>query len=86
MGLRLPVEWVDIADPDPNLEGGALSCFRQGRNLGGAAFSRLEGIFRGEDGRSIYFACACGLPDDFIENVSVRRRRALPFVTNWRIP
>ena len=60
VGSRLPVEWVDINDADPNLEGGALSCFQQGRNLGGAAFNRLEGIFRGEDGRSIYFISTSG--------------------------
>lgn len=60
VGLRLPVEWVDINDPDPNLEGGALSCFRQGRDQGGAAFNRLEGVFRGEDGRSMYFVSTSG--------------------------
>lgn len=60
VGVRLPVEWVTIADPDPDLEGGALSCFRQGRSLGGAAFNRLEGIFCGLDGRSIYFVSTSG--------------------------
>lgn len=60
VGLRLPVEWVRIDNPDPNLEGGAQSCFRQGSAKGGAAFNRLEGIFRGEDGRSIYFLSTSG--------------------------
>lgn len=60
MGLRLPVSWVPIPVPDPNLEGGAMSCFAQGRAAGGAAFNRLEGIFRGEDGRSIYFLSTSG--------------------------
>lgn len=60
VGLRMPVEWVDINDPDPNLEMGALSCFRQGRDQGGAAFNRLEGIFRGEDGYSMFFISTSG--------------------------
>ena len=55
VGLRLPVRWVPIPVPDPDLEGGGLSCFGQGRAGGGAAFNRLEGVFRGEDGRSMYF-------------------------------
>jgi hypothetical protein len=60
VGVRLPVAWVPIDDPDPNLEGGAARCFIQGRVQGGAAFNRLEGIFRGEDGRSIYFLSTSG--------------------------
>lgn len=59
LGSLLPVEWVNIADPDPNLEGGATSCFNQGLALGGARFNRLEGIFRGEGG-SIYFLSTSG--------------------------
>jgi hypothetical protein len=60
VGVRRAVDWVDIGDPDPALELGSLSCFRQGRDQGGAAFNRLEGIFRGEDGRSIYFLSTSG--------------------------
>lgn len=60
VGLRLPVEWVDIGNPDPGLETGAPSCFQQGRGLGGAAFNRLEGIFRGEDGLSMFFLSTSG--------------------------
>lgn len=60
VGLRLPVAWVTIPVPDPNLEGGGLSCFAQGRAAGGAAFNRLEGLFRGEDGRSMYFLSTSG--------------------------
>jgi hypothetical protein len=60
VGLRLPVSWVTIPVPDPNLEGGGLSCFAQGRAVGGAAFNRLEGLFRGEDGRSMYFLSTSG--------------------------
>jgi secreted PhoX family phosphatase len=60
IGARLPVSWVTIPVPDPNLEGGAMSCFAQGRAAGGAAFNRLEGIFRGEDGRSVFFISTSG--------------------------
>ncbi|MDB5866860.1 MAG: hypothetical protein JWO70_4666 [Betaproteobacteria bacterium] len=60
VGARLPVRWVDVANPDPDLEGGATTCFQQGRKLGGAAFNRLEGIYRGEDGESIYFVSTSG--------------------------
>lgn len=59
VGAPLPVEWVNIADPDPNLEGGAASCFNQGLALGGARFDRLEGVFRGAGG-SIYFLSTSG--------------------------
>ena len=60
VGARLPVQWVDIHNPNPDLEAGAESCFAQGRMQGGAAFNRLEGIFRGEDGVSIYFVSTSG--------------------------
>ena len=60
VGIRLPVHWVTIPVPDPNLEGGAMSCFAQGRAAGGAAFNRLEGIFRAPDGDSMYFLSTSG--------------------------
>jgi secreted PhoX family phosphatase len=60
VGAKLPVEWVNIDNPDPNLEGGAMSCFNQGRAKGGAAFNRLEGIFMSHDGRSAYFVSTSG--------------------------
>jgi uncharacterized protein len=60
VGKRLPVEWVPIAAPDPDLESGALSCYRQGLALGGATFNRLEGVFTGLDGKSIYFVSTSG--------------------------
>jgi len=60
VGARLPAEWVNIDFPDPNLEGGAQTCSQQGRAKGGAWFNRLEGVFRGEDGRSIFFASTSG--------------------------
>jgi secreted PhoX family phosphatase len=60
VGARLPVQWVDIVNPNPDLEAGAPRCFAQGRARGGAAFNRLEGIFRGEDGASMYFVSTSG--------------------------
>ncbi len=60
VGARLPVEWVSIEDADPDLENGALSCFRQGFDKGGAFFNRLEGVFIGLDGRSVYFVSTSG--------------------------
>jgi secreted PhoX family phosphatase len=60
VGVRLPVQWVTIPVADPNLEGGGLSCFAQGRAAGGAAFNRLEGVFRAHDGESMYFVSTSG--------------------------
>jgi hypothetical protein len=60
VGARLPVEWITIDAPDPDLEGGALSCYRQGLAKGGATFNRLEGVFPGVDGHSIYFVSTSG--------------------------
>lgn len=59
VGKRLACEWVDIADPDPNLAAGRPTCFRQGRALGGARFNRLEGICRAGR-RAIYFVSTTG--------------------------
>jgi secreted PhoX family phosphatase len=55
----LHCEWVDIGNPDPNLAAGQPGCFAQGRAQGGAAFNRLEGVYRGEGG-SIYFISTSG--------------------------
>ena len=60
VGVRLPVHWVTIPVPDPALESGGMSCFAQGRAAGGAAFNRLEGIFRAPDRESIYFLSTSG--------------------------
>jgi len=59
VGPVLHCEWADIDNPDPNLAGGQASCFAQGRAQGGAAFNRLEGVYRGEGG-SIYFISTAG--------------------------
>jgi secreted PhoX family phosphatase len=55
----LPVEWVVINDPDPDLEHGASCVFDQGFDQDGAKFNRLEGLFRGEDG-SVYCSSTSG--------------------------
>src|SRR4051812_38221733 len=60
VGAHLDVEWTDIRSPDPDLEHGAPTCFAQARTRGGAAFNRLEGIYRSHDGRSIYFVSTSG--------------------------
>ncbi len=49
VGRRLAARWVDIAEPDPDLEAGASTVFVQGANGDGARFNRLEGIWWGED-------------------------------------
>jgi hypothetical protein len=59
LGTVLRCEWVDIGNPDPDLAGGAASCFAQGRAQGGAAFNRLEGVYRGERD-SIFFISTSG--------------------------
>jgi len=60
VGARLPVTWVDIRDPNPDLEREEPGCFAQGRTRGGAAFNRLEGVFPGEDGLSVFFVSTSG--------------------------
>lgn len=58
-GRRLPVEWVDILDPDPvaaDIDQSAV--FKQGFALGGAVFSRLEGCWWGEG--AAYFTSTDG--------------------------
>lgn len=46
-GQPLPVEWVDIDDPDPDSDD-SLAVFYQGRERGGAVFARLEGAWYGD--------------------------------------
>jgi secreted PhoX family phosphatase len=59
-GQRLPVTWVRIDEPDPELTGVAdpLSTFNQGWNKGGAKFNRLEGCW--EDDSTIFFVSTSG--------------------------
>ena len=58
MGARLPVEWVRIPDPDPDLEGGAATVTQQGLAQGAAKFNRLEGCWHGDG--SIFFNSTSG--------------------------
>ena len=58
-GAALPVEWVDIADPDPaDAETNPLAVFQQGWARGGAPFQRLEGCWYGEG--NVYFNSTSG--------------------------
>jgi secreted PhoX family phosphatase len=57
VGKPLPVIWVDIEDPDPEVFS-PDAVFQQGWALGGAAFNRLEGCWYA-DGR-IYFTSTQG--------------------------
>ncbi|HEU5130009.1 MAG TPA: alkaline phosphatase PhoX [Glycomyces sp.] len=55
----LPVEWVDIADPDPaDAERVPLAVFNQGWARGAAVFGRLEGCWWG--GGAVYLASSSG--------------------------
>jgi secreted PhoX family phosphatase len=59
-GTVYDVEWVDVPNPDPNLEGGELSTFRQGFNASGTRFRRPEGIWYGNG--TFFFVCTSGGP------------------------
>lgn len=59
-GTLFDVDWVDIPNPDPDLEGGELRTYFQGFNAGAARFQRPEGIWYG--GGSLFFACTSGGP------------------------
>lgn len=58
-GTVLPVEWVDIDDPDPDEAGTNPNLvFLQGLEKGGAIFQRLEGCWYGDG--SIFFNSTSG--------------------------
>jgi secreted PhoX family phosphatase len=59
-GERLPVRWVRIDEPDPELTAVAdpRSTFNQGWAKGGAKFNRLEGCW--EDDSTIFFVSTSG--------------------------
>jgi uncharacterized protein len=59
-GERLPVTWVRIDEPDPELTGvgDPRSTFNQGWAQGGAKFNRLEGCW--EDDGTIFFVSTSG--------------------------
>lgn len=56
-GVALPIEWVDIADPNPPGQG-SNDVYNQGAVLGAARFSRLEGCWYGNG--AIYFDATSG--------------------------
>ncbi len=56
---KLAVEWIDIPNPDPDLEGGATGVFAQGYARGGCRFNRLEGLWRGANG-GVFFSSTSG--------------------------
>ena len=59
-GETLPVRWVRIEEPDPELTrvGDERSTFNQGWEKGGAKFNRLEGCW--EDDSTIFFVSTSG--------------------------
>lgn len=59
VGARIPVEWIDVADPDPIIaETDPAAVFRAGYRDGAARFQRLEGCFWADD--SCYFVSTSG--------------------------
>ena len=54
----LPVEWVDIENPDPAVITSATSVFAQGLARGGTRFARLEGCWWGDEG--VFFNATSG--------------------------
>lgn len=58
-GIVLPVEWVPIADPDPDAAASS-AVFDQGWAQGGAVFSRLEGAWWSDADDSAYVVCTDG--------------------------
>lgn len=59
-GESLPVEWVDIDDPDPHeADLDPLAVYRQGLDREGATFARIEGCWWAGAG-AVYFCCTDG--------------------------
>jgi secreted PhoX family phosphatase len=59
VGARLPVTWVDVANPDPPAaQTNPAAVFEQGRARGGTRFRRLEGAWFG--GGSLFFTSTTG--------------------------
>jgi secreted PhoX family phosphatase len=59
-GETVNIEWVDIADPEVLGQTDRAAVYNQGAELGGASFSRGEGMWYGNG--LIYFACSSGGP------------------------
>lgn len=60
VGASLPVVWIAIPDPDPNIEGGATQVAAQGIAGGAALFNRLEGIWYDRHTRTFFFNSTSG--------------------------
>jgi uncharacterized protein len=60
VGVEMPVQWVRIEDPDPDLEGGAPSVAAQGAVKGAALFNRLEGLWYDRRSGGFFFVSTSG--------------------------
>jgi secreted PhoX family phosphatase len=60
VGRSLPVRWVPIEDPDPDIEGGATEVAAQGIAGGAALFNRLEGIWYDRETKGFFFNSTSG--------------------------
>jgi uncharacterized protein len=60
VGQSLPVRWVPIDDPDPDIEGGAPEVAAQGLAGGAAMFNRLEGIWYDRQTKGFFFNSTSG--------------------------
>lgn len=60
VGRSLPVRWIPIDDPDPDLEDGATPVALQGIARGAAMFNRLEGIWYDRETRGFFFNSTSG--------------------------
>ena len=60
VGASLPVVWIPIPDPDPDIEGGATQVAAQGIAGGAALFNRLEGIWYDHHADTFFFNSTSG--------------------------
>lgn len=61
VGADLPVRWVAIEAPDPDLEANpAATVAREGISKGAATFNRLEGIWYDPSSKGFFFASTSG--------------------------
>jgi hypothetical protein len=60
VGISLPVVWIPIDDPDPDIEGGATQVAAQGIAGGAAMFNRLEGIWYDAHTGTFFFTSTSG--------------------------
>lgn len=61
VGQPLPVEWVDIPDPDPaDASTNPHAVFQQGAAAGGASFRRLEGCWHAGEGAIVFNSTSGG--------------------------